>query len=91
MSRILPILAALLLFAGCTTTKTAYLRPADFQALKEGMTEREVVDRIGKPTDINVTQTAQSERAQFVYPNYGSAYESAYVYFVDARLTMVQY
>ncbi|MFC0417730.1 hypothetical protein ACFFHH_20180 [Cytobacillus solani] len=49
-----------------------------------GMTQEEVIESIGKPTDINKTVTANGTSEQWVYPNY------VYLYFEDGILTSYQ-
>lgn len=84
---VVALLIALLLPA-CASM---YVTQADIQKLEQGMTERQVVNVIGRPTDINRTRTQYGTRAQFVYSNYGGQYESAYVYFEGGALTSIQY
>lgn len=83
--RLLIFTLALLLFA-CTSTRVTRDK---IEALEVGMTETQVVEKIGRPTDINRTKAAGYTRAQFVYPL--GQYERAYVYFEDGYLSSVQY
>ncbi|WP_449619971.1 hypothetical protein [Robertmurraya sp. Marseille-Q9965] len=52
--------------------------------IRIGMTPDEVVEKWGKPEDINRTITAFSTSEQWVYPNY------VYLYFDDGILTTIQ-
>ena len=70
---------------------TLFLTQEDISKVQQGMTEKEVVQKIGKPTDINRSRTANGTRAQFVYSNYGGQYQSAYIYFRNGGVTSVQY
>jgi len=88
MNRLLTFFLAATLLTGCASM---YVTADQIRGLQEGMTETEVVERIGRPTDINRTEASYGSSAQFVYSNYGQQYEAAYVYFEDGRLTSVQY
>lgn len=84
--RRLAIASLVFLLIGCAGTRVTKDKIA---ALEVGMTEMQVVERIGKPDDINRTQGQGYERAQFVYRI--GQYDQAYVYFEDRRLSSVQY
>lgn len=86
MSRWVGILV-LGLLAGCASA--LYVSDEEIRALEQGMTEKQVVEKIGNPREINRTETARGERAQFVYrqpPN-----DWAYLYFEDHTLVSMQY
>jgi len=80
-----------LLIAVLTGCAAGAVSTEEVQSLKQGMYENEVVQRIGKPIDINVTRTRHGERAQYVYNKTGYAHDRVYIYFEDGRLTTIQY
>jgi hypothetical protein len=84
--RRLAIASLVFLLIGCAGTRVTKDKVADLQV---GMTEMQVVERIGKPNDINRSQGQGYERAQFVY--HIGQYDRAYVYFENRRLSSVQY
>ena len=84
------LFAALLTLTACTSLSGLSTSRSEIAALHQGMTEREVVNEIGRPIDINRSRGEYGTTAQFVYSLPGS-YERAYVYFDDGRLTSVQY
>lgn len=85
--RYIAIISLFALLVGCAGMGTATTEQA--RSLQQGMTEREVVERLGRPQDINRSDYGDYETAQFVYQS--GMYEYIYVYFEDYRLTSVQY
>jgi len=84
------LFAVLLTLTACASLSGLSTSRSEIAALHQGMTEREVVNEIGRPVDINRSRTQYGSSAQFVYSLPGR-YERAYVYFDDGRLTSVQY
>ena len=73
---------------GCARGATS---AEEVQGLHQGMSEKEVVEKIGKPWDINRSDYGEYETAQFVYKTKGMSYDRIYIYFEDHRLTSIQY
>ncbi|MCQ5364148.1 DUF2845 domain-containing protein [Anoxybacillus salavatliensis] len=70
-------------------SKYRYISKAEIQKenagkISIGMTEEEVLERWGKPLDINKTITQNGISEQWVYPN------NQYLYFEDGVLTSIQ-
>ena len=82
--------AAVLCFVliGCTAGQ---LTTEQARQVREGMSQREVVEQFGKPIDINTTRTRGTVRDQFVYQGPGGQYDRVYIYFQDYVVTSVQY
>lgn len=76
------LLGACSLEMGTMTTKEA-------ATLREGMNSQQVIEKYGKPMEINTTRVAGQVREQWVYST--NLDERTYVYFVDGRLDAVQY
>lgn len=63
----------------------------DIAALEQGMTKQQVKEELGRPWDINVTETQYGRRTQWVYKQAYSQYEHVYVYFENGKVTGTQY
>jgi hypothetical protein len=74
-----------LIFVGCASM---YVTRSEIESLEQGMSERQVVERIGKPLKINRTKGRAGKSAQFVY---NTPSGRAYVYFEEYELVSVQY
>lgn len=86
MKRLASFFFATILLVGCSNLYVSQEQVANLQA---GMTEQQVVERLGKPIDINVTRREGYEQAQYVYSM--GQYQRAYVYFENGELSSVQY
>jgi outer membrane protein assembly factor BamE (lipoprotein component of BamABCDE complex) len=91
MTTLRRVASAALLALTLASCAFVHLTAQDMEKVQQGMTEKEVVEAIGRPTDINRTRAEYGTRAQFVYRQYGTQYESAYVYFEDGLVTSIQY
>jgi outer membrane protein assembly factor BamE (lipoprotein component of BamABCDE complex) len=67
------------------------LTTEEARQIREGMSQREVVEQYGKPIDINTTRTRGTVRQQYVYRSERGGYDRVYVYFEDYVVTSVQY
>ena len=90
MRHALSILALTLALTGCASLNLDEAKE-NFRSLSQGMTETQVVEQVGRPSNINRTKASYGTRTQFVYRAYGGPGNAAYVYFRDGRLSSVQY
>ena len=61
------------------------------KSLSQGMTEKQVVEKLGDPYSINRGDYGDYETTQFVYKRKGLSSNRMYIYFEDHRLESVQY
>jgi uncharacterized lipoprotein YajG len=86
---IITIALSLILFTGCLSQYTMFMKEPD--AVKIGMTYSEVVDVWNRPQRINRTTTSYGTREQWVYSfRWDHIYETAYVYFENGKVTAIQ-
>lgn len=91
MKKIASYFLVAVLLSGCAALNAGSAEPSEIAALREGMTKQKVVDKLGNPWEINRSNYGDYTRTQFVYKEYGSAYEYLYVYFENGYLTSTQY
>jgi len=64
---------------------------SDVANLQQGMTKQQVVDKLGRPWDINRSDYGDYTKTQFVYQEAYTTADRLYIYFRNGRLTSTQY
>ena len=82
------LLVVALLGTGCATL-WPYTSREKIEQVEPGMTEKEVVEMLGNPYDLNRTEYEGFTTSQFVYRT--SEYGRAYIHFEDYEVTSISY